>query len=642
MPAVTNVSWNYSEADYRLRVILTLDTMPSSSVYKSSYITLNDPREYNWYPSWTQNDTQKTITFDFDWWGPIASSLDSVSFEFPYETLAKSLKIKIKNQNGTPVVESQTENQMYRLDFGQFPFDGEYYFDRPSGVFFSDGSAGDFSESLYLLVYYPSNVVNAFIDPSKTPQKFSIVKNEKQLIFQPEENSSNRFRITDILDPQSLIIDLNQNIDFENPSFYSYAYQLNDKNEEIDSELYIGLYEQLGYGLIEQLEPNKIKFYYWGNYSDISDILLFVFDNNEFIKYEKINGTYTLISHTGPQYKQYLPISPDNGYVWDSENPISLTLYKRNGESVSGYLSEDNTDEFGVEIYDTQIYWTYYEPGEYYEISFVIPAHGNEPEQIITYIDKNGEYVLKDDEPVPEETPVWDAKNKDGSELPHTTSNYIIDGNTAIIIIRSETPISADFLWWRYPETGFEEDIIYKTPTSIQMDENNTKAVLKITPYPKGEFYIENGDFTKLYKFFDLDEQNIDIQFSKERIQIIANQLKYFFKSSTPTLKLYKIIDGKAEVVPTVMYTGSHNSTKWVNSLGQTVDLGTTNFDFDLWGVYEGKEFTPGYYKFVFTNMEFLKPYTMKKGFKDIMYYGPNGIADGYYTGDEFYEIAEF
>lgn len=641
MPTMTNVSWVYDENESALKITITLDAMPSSSVYRGLYVEKDDPTEYNAYPSWTQNDAQKAITFDY-YWGedPISSNLDSIIIELPYETLSKSLRIKIKNQNGTPVVESQTENQMYRLDFEQSPFDDEYDFGRPSGVFFSNGSKGDFSDDLNLVVFYQT-YINTFFEPSKIPEQFSIVQDGQQLIFQPEENSSNRFRITEILEPKYVIIDLKQDIDFESSNFWYTALQLDDNDEEVGT-LYIGIDREIGYGKIEQLAPDKIKFYYWGNYSGIEDTLLFEFDNSEFIKLKKVNDVYTVALHTGPLQKHLLQIKPKNGYNWDANNPIHLTLHNEDGSTFQGDLAEGANNEFVVEIIDGEIYWPYYSTGEYNEIVFKIPAYGTNPEEEITYVAVDGEYYLKGNEPEPGKTPVWDSKNKDDSELPHTTSNYIIDGNTAIIIIRSETPISNDFLWWRYPETGFEEDIIYKTPTSIQMDENNTKAVLTITPYPKGEFYIENENFTKLYKFFDLDEQNIDIQFSKERIQIIANQLKYFFKSSTPTLKLYKIIDGKAEVVPTVMYIGSHNSTKWVNSLGQTVDLGTTNFDFYLWGVYEGKEFTPGYYRFVFTNMEFLKPYTIKKGFKDIIYYGPNGIADGYHTGDEFYEIAEF
>lgn len=641
MPTMTNVSWVYDENESSLKITITLDTMPSSSVYRGLYVEKGDPTEYDGYPSWTQNNTQKTITFDYYWWEDPSTTLDSIILELPYETLAKSLVITIKNDNGTPVFQSYAEKNMYRLDFTQAPFNGDYYIGTPGGVFFQDGTKSIFSDYSSLVVFYPT-VINTFFEPSKIPEKFSIVQDgEKQLLFLPEAGSTNRFEITDILDPEYVIIDLNQDIDFATSDFWYTALELDENDEEIGT-LYIGLDEQLGFGLIEQLAPNQIKFYYWGNYSGIQDTLLFEFDNSEFVRLEKVNDVYTVVLHTGPLYKRFLLIDPKNGYKWDADDPIYLTLYNEDGSTVAGYLDEYTDDEFAVEIFDEAIYWIYYSTGEYTEIVFEIPAYGTNPAEELTYVAVDGEYYLKGDEPEPEKTPVWESKNKDGSELPHTTSNYVIEGNSAIIVIRSETAISSDFTWWRFPESGFEEDIIYKTPTTVEMLENNTKAILTITPYPKGEFYIENGDFTKLYKLFDLDEQNVDIQFSNQKIQVIANQQKYFFKSSTPTLKLYKIVQGKAEVVPTVMFTGGHNSSRWRNPVGQLVGLGTTNFNFQLWGIYEGKEFTPGNYKFVFSNMEFLKPYTMNKGFEDILYYGPNGIADGYHTGDEFYEIDQF
>lgn len=639
MPQVLSTTWNYSAANSRLRVILTLDTMPSSSVYKGDYVEKGSLEIVNGFPYWTQNNTQKTITFNFDWNAPINDSLDRIFIEMPYEStdIRKSLKIEIENQNGSPVIVSQELHQLWQLDFSASPFNGDYDFTQPSGIFYTDETYEDFSEEKFLMVYYASNIVNFFAG-DKTPEKLYIVHEEKQHLFTLHETNPIRYEITESFDPKELLINLNQEIDFEETYFEGILYLL-DENGNVVETKNVGLYEEIDDGLIEQISLTEIKFFYWENYSNLTDNIVFEFEEYETIRYQKQDTQYILLEHKGPFHRNAFIITPTNGYVWDVENPIYIEMKKENGEIVSGYLNDDPdpSNEFFANIEDGIIEWYYRDIEKYPEITFLIPSvDGSDPEEQV-YVVRDGQY--QKDEDIPDKTEVWEEKIKDGSQLPHTTSNYVLDGDTAKIVIRSDTAISNNFTWWRYPESGFSEDIIYKVPNVIEMNESNTKAFLQITPYPKGEFYIENGDFTKLYDFVDPDDENVDIQFSKERIQLIANSSIYSFKKSSPILKLYKVENGKTEVVPTVMFVGTQNSVRYKNNQGQTSSLGVTNFDFVIWGVYKDKTFAPGMYYFEFNNLEFLKPYTMKKGFKDIIYYGPNGVADGYHTGEDFYEV---
>lgn len=231
---------------------------------------------------------------------------------------------------------------------------------------------------------------------------------------------------------------------------------------------------------------------------------------------------------------------------------------------------------------------------------------------------------------------VWDKNPLTNQPLPHTTSNYVVNGNKVIITIRSTAPLSSDFTYFYIPRVDrgrepMRDDVITtKTPTRIDMLENNMGAVITIEPIPQGQFYVENGELTKPYTIRELSENTVDIQFGRDKIEVFANNTEYALRNSAVLLKLYKIVNGEPEEEPTAYYA------TW--GVDKRNSLFLSNHSLRLVGITTGKTFDANNYKFEFHNLFMLEPHTLKQSWSNIMFFDPNGSTDGYYTGEDYYE----
>jgi hypothetical protein len=636
MATILNSSLSFDSVASTIEIVLSLDAMPSSSVYKATLTDvsgISDPQV-----SWVDDSVNKTITFTLYTWLTSVNEIESVRIELPYEASGNSLVALLDN---TGAVLSSSTSPMYRLDFALAPFNGVYNIEYPSTVFFSDGSQANFSYFDYLCVFYASNVLNTFIS-DKVPVRFEVTSGNNLLVLELESGSTSRFEIVEIKEPSRVNLQLLQEFDFEDYSsdFYPSVDFIdhNENSEEVVVLSYsLSLYGPVGQGLVEKISLTEYNFLYRDD-QYLPELLRFYFKNLETLTFSKnADDSYSLVSHSTPQLPQALDLNPTNGYVWDYEIVPTITVWT-GSNNTSGPMSTTAPYPFKITVqFDPyKMQWEYFTV-DYDSVEFFFPGATPEEDETIRFFNVNGNYVLEGTTP---SDGVWDEKPLTGGDLIQTTSNFLNSKGDAIITIRSSAPMDPIFKWWRMPFSNLANDISYRIPTSVQMSPDGMKAVLTISPGPKGKFFIENGDFTKEYEVIELGEANAEIQFAGGKIQVYANDAKYGFKNDYSMLKLFKIVNGEPEAAPTAIFTGARNNFYYLNQQGQTIQLGSTHYNFQLYGIYAGKNFNKAEYKFVFSDLSFLTPYSLKTGFSDILLYDPNGSTDEYYTGDEFYEAA--